>query len=83
MLSNNFSNYETIIIGDAQEEIRIGEELHTYAIGITGGYNSEKRLKEAGLCCIVHSLSELPDLVEKIAPEVLGVQSKIQSPSPF
>lgn len=60
----NISPTEAIIVGDTVEEIRIGRNLGLGIISITGGNNSEKRLKNAQPNAIIHNISELIDVME-------------------
>ncbi len=64
---NNISPSETIIVGDTVEEIRIGHNLGLRTISITGGNNSEKRLQDAQPTAIIHTVSELNDLMEELS----------------
>lgn len=64
---NDIAPSETIIVGDTVEEIRIGHNLGLRTISITGGNNSEKRLHAAQPTAIIHTVSELNDLMEELS----------------
>lgn len=57
---------EVIIVGDTIEEIRIGHSLGLRIVSITGGNNSEIRLKDAQPNAIIHTVSELIDIMEEM-----------------
>lgn len=64
---NAITPAETIIVGDTVEEIRIGHNLGLRAISITGGNNSERRLRDAQPTAIIHTVTELIDLMEVLS----------------
>lgn len=53
---------DTVIIGDTMEEPEIARELGITSIGITDGYISRKRLREAAPDYTVHRLDEIMNL---------------------
>jgi phosphoglycolate phosphatase-like HAD superfamily hydrolase len=57
-----YAPHETVIIGDTMEEPEIGRELGVTSIGITDGYISRKRLREAAPDYIIHRLCEIKTL---------------------
>ena len=62
MEEHGFSADESVIIGDTMEEPEIGRELGVTSIGITDGYISRKRLREAQPDHIIHRLEEIKTL---------------------
>lgn len=63
---HNISPAEAIIVGDTVEEIRIGHNLGLNIVSITGGNNSEIRLKNAQPNAIIHNVTELIDIMEEM-----------------
>ncbi len=57
---------EVIIVGDTVEEIRIGRNLGLRTVSITGGNNSETRLKDAQPDAIIQAVPELIDVMEEM-----------------
>lgn len=64
---NDINPSETIIVGDTVEEIRIGQNLGLRTVSITGGNNSEKRLRDAQPTAIIHTVPELNDVMEEMS----------------
>lgn len=64
---NAITPAETIIVGDTVEEIRIGHNLGLRTISITGGNNSERRLRDAQPTAIIHTVTELIDQMEVLS----------------
>jgi phosphoglycolate phosphatase len=64
--TQNFKPHEVLSIGDTEEEIEIGRQLGYYTVGITGGYNTEKRLKQHKPHFIIHHMGELIKIIKKI-----------------
>ncbi|MEM7651070.1 MAG: HAD family hydrolase [Pseudomonadota bacterium] len=62
MRESNYKPEDTVIIGDTMEEPEIARELGITSIGITDGYISRKRLREAKPDHIVHRLDEIKTL---------------------
>lgn len=56
---------DTVIIGDSHEEPEIARLLGLTCIGITDGYISRKRLREAGPDYIVNRLDEIQQILGK------------------
>ncbi len=54
-----------VIVGDSDEEPTLARHLGLTSVGITDGYISEKRLREAKPDHIIHNLKELPVLLKK------------------
>ncbi|PIS05447.1 MAG: hypothetical protein COT81_00935 [Candidatus Buchananbacteria bacterium CG10_big_fil_rev_8_21_14_0_10_42_9] len=50
---------EIILIGDAPEDIQIGQSLGIKTVGITGGYYSSARVKAAKPDYLIHRLEDL------------------------
>lgn len=60
--THGFAPDETVIIGDTMEEPEIARALGLTSIGITDGYISRKRLREAAPDFIVHRLDAIKTL---------------------
>ncbi|MEK7594052.1 MAG: HAD hydrolase-like protein [Patescibacteria group bacterium] len=63
MADTNFKASQAVIIGDTDEEVRIGRNLGLKTVSITGGHNSTRRLKQAKPDVLV---SRVPDIVGNI-----------------
>ncbi|MDR3642186.1 MAG: HAD hydrolase-like protein [Candidatus Doudnabacteria bacterium] len=57
---------EVITLGDTEEEIDIGKSLGIITVAITGGYNSETRLKKRHPDFLIHNMLELKKIVKKL-----------------
>ncbi|MCC7305214.1 MAG: HAD family hydrolase [Alphaproteobacteria bacterium] len=64
ILKNGYHPADVLIVGDSMEEPDIGRHLGITSAGITDGYISEKRLREAGPDYIIRSLSEVIKLIK-------------------
>jgi phosphoglycolate phosphatase-like HAD superfamily hydrolase len=53
---------QTCIIADTREEVRIAQRFGMVSIAVTGGYNSERVLRDMNPSYLVHSLAEIPAL---------------------
>ncbi len=62
MAANGYNAENTVIIGDSMEEPEIAKALDLTSIGITGGYISRPRLRQAAPDHIVNRLDEILDL---------------------
>ncbi len=62
----SYKPQEVLIIGDTEEETRIGKEIGIHTVGITGGSSSEKRLKAAHPDVLIHKLRDLIDVIGEI-----------------
>lgn len=62
MTTNGYDPDHVVIIGDTMEEPEIGRELGITSVGITGGYITEKRLREARPDYIVDRLDAIKTL---------------------
>lgn len=62
MKEQNYSAGDVVIIGDTMEEPEIARELGITSVGITGGYITEKRLREARPDYIVDRLDAIKTL---------------------
>jgi len=60
---NNLNKEETIFIGDSNHEIEVGKLFGTKTMGVTWGFCPEKRLKELKPDYLVHSVSELEEIL--------------------
>ncbi len=65
MVKRGYKPADTVIIGDSMEEPDIARHLRLTSVGITDGYITGKRLREAKPDHIIQSLSELPPLLKK------------------
>ncbi len=65
MDKHGYSPKDTIIIGDSTEEPEIARLLGLTSIGITDGYITEKRLREAKPDYVVHSLCKVKKILER------------------
>jgi phosphoglycolate phosphatase len=63
--AKNLDASNALIIGDTVEEIEIARELGMGCIAITGGVNSESRLREKSPDHIIHSLQELKPILQE------------------
>lgn len=54
---------KTVMIGDTFYDIDGAKDTHLPSVGVTYGYGSEKELKNSGADFIVHSVSELEELL--------------------
>jgi phosphoglycolate phosphatase len=68
MLKRNYKPADTIIIGDSMEEPDIARHLGLTSVGITDGYISERRLREARPDFIIRNLKELIGLLQNVIP---------------
>ena len=62
MRDQGYNANDTVIIGDTMEEPEIARELGITSIGITDGYISRPRLKQAAPDHIVHRLDTIKTL---------------------
>ena len=62
MEEQGYAPNEVVIIGDTMEEPEIARELGITSVGITGGYITDKRLREARPDYIVHRLDAIKTL---------------------
>lgn len=63
---HKFKPHEVISIGDTEEEIEVGKKFGFYTVGITGGYNSAKRLKKHKPDFLIHNMLELKNIIKKL-----------------
>ncbi|PIR96583.1 MAG: hypothetical protein COT92_00360 [Candidatus Doudnabacteria bacterium CG10_big_fil_rev_8_21_14_0_10_42_18] len=63
---NKLKPKEVLTIGDTEEEIEIGKKAGYYTVGITGGYNTESRLKKHKPDFIIHNMKDLIPIVKKL-----------------
>jgi phosphoglycolate phosphatase len=56
---------DVLIVGDTPEEIHIAREQGLISVAITGGCASETRLRSENPNHIIHSLHELPSILEE------------------
>ncbi len=64
---HKFKPHEVISIGDTEEEIEVGKKFGFYTVGITGGYNSAKRLKKHQPNFLIHNMLELKNIIKRIS----------------
>ena len=62
---SQYKNDEILIIGDSPEEVEAGRASRARTVSITGGYYSERRLREAKPDHLIHKLSDLIGIIEK------------------
>ncbi|MDE1901164.1 MAG: HAD family hydrolase [Alphaproteobacteria bacterium] len=65
MQERGLPSNQAIIIGDTPEEALIGRELGIVSILISGGYATQQRLEAARPDHLVHSLRELPFILQQ------------------
>lgn len=53
---------QACIIADTREEVRIAQKLGMVSIAITGGYNSQKVLRDMNPTHLLHSMTDIPKL---------------------
>ena len=58
-----YAGSEILVIGDSPEETEAGKRAGIKTVAITGGYYSERRLKEANPDYLIHNLTELIGIV--------------------
>lgn len=61
-----YKRNEALIIGDSPEEAEAGKLAGIATVGITGGYYSVKRLKEAQPDYLIHNLRELISIIKQV-----------------
>lgn len=62
----NLNPKEIIYVGDEDRDIVAAKKVGIKIIGVTWGFNSEKRLREESPDYLVHSPKEILDIVKKI-----------------
>jgi phosphoglycolate phosphatase len=65
MVKRGYKPADTVIVGDSMEEPDIARHLGLTSVGITDGYITEQRLREAKPDHIIQSLMQLPPLLKK------------------
>ena len=65
MVKRGYKPQDTVIIGDTMEEPEIARNLGLTSIGITDGYISPARLRQAGPDHIVQALPEIKALIKE------------------
>ncbi|MBI1300964.1 MAG: HAD hydrolase-like protein [Alphaproteobacteria bacterium] len=66
MVKRGYQPKNAFIIGDSREEPEIGRHMGITSIGITGGCISERRLRKAKPCHLIHSLNEVKGILRNI-----------------
>jgi len=66
LVDNRFKKDEVIIIGDSPEEAEAGKQSGIHTVAITGGYVSERRLREAQPDHVIHNLTAMIDIIKKV-----------------
>lgn len=61
---NKLKPKEVLTIGDTEEEIEIGKKAGYFTVGITGGFNTQARLKKHNPDYIIHNMKELIKIVK-------------------
>ncbi len=64
--TKHFKNSEVISIGDTEEEIEIAKEFGYHSVAITGGWNSERRLKKHRPDFLISNLKQLIPIIKKL-----------------
>lgn len=59
---------ETLLVGDSPDDVLSAKPLAIFTVGVVTGLAKQERLVEAGADRIIHSLKELPSVVETIQP---------------
>jgi HAD superfamily hydrolase (TIGR01549 family) len=57
-----------VYVGDAPQDIEMARRAGVLAIGVLGPFPTEKRLRAARPEFLLHSLKELPDVLEHLCP---------------
>jgi phosphoglycolate phosphatase-like HAD superfamily hydrolase len=57
---------EVLTIGDTEEEIEIGKKFGYYTVALTGGWNTEKRLKKHKPDFLIHNMKDLIKVIKKL-----------------
>lgn len=63
---SRYKKDEILIIGDSPEEAEAGKLAGVRSVGITGGYYSTRRLKEANPDYLIHNLRDLINVIKKV-----------------
>lgn len=58
--------HNAIVIGDTTYDIEMAANANVRSIGVAWGYHDIKELTRAGAAEVVHSYSELPDVINKV-----------------
>lgn len=66
LLSKKIKPRQVISVGDTEEEIQIGKEYGYHTVAITGGYNTEARLKKLKPDFLIHNMLELKKIITKL-----------------
>ncbi len=62
----NLKASNAAVVGDTTEEIHIGQTLGMPSVAITGGLASEETLRAAKPDYMIHSLEEMPPILQKL-----------------
>lgn len=63
---SRYKKEEVLVIGDSPEEAEAGRLAGIRSVGITGGYYSTRRLKEANPDYLINNLSAMIDIIKKV-----------------
>lgn len=63
---HKFKPREVVSVGDTEEEIDVGKKFGYHTVAITGGYNSQSRLKKSKPDFLIHNMLELKKIVQKL-----------------
>ena len=53
-----------VYVGDAPQDVEMARRAGVLAIGVLGPFPTEKRLRAAGPEFLIHSLEELPEVLQ-------------------
>jgi len=63
---SRYKQKEVLIIGDSPEEAEAGKLAGVRSVGITGGYYSTRRLKDANPDYLIHNLRDLINVIKTV-----------------
>ncbi len=66
MKREGFAAEDVLVVGDTEEEADIAHDLGAHAVLVKGGYNSERRLREAAPETILDSVEDLRGVVASL-----------------
>lgn len=66
---HKFKPHEVVSVGDTEEEIDVGKKFGYHTVAITGGYNTNSRLKKAKPDFLIHNMLELKKIIQKLNRE--------------
>lgn len=66
VMSEQINPDSVITVGDTIEEIDVAREYGFKSVSLTGGYQSERRLRNANPDYLIHNLVQLKDIISQI-----------------